>query len=287
MSVCKRINEGGGKMIWYLCGLVCCVVILILYLISPAQCNQVQKTFFENKYFAHRGLHTKDRQIPENSLTAFRCAVDKGYGIELDIQLSKDGQVVVFHDDSLQRVCGVVGAVKDHTFESLQTLPLMETDERMPLLQEVLDCVNGQVPLIIELKTGSTRLQLCEVAFRILHTYKGPYCIESFDPRIVAWFHKHAPDITRGQLTDAKETFKEQPRLQQFILSHVGANCIARPHFIAHGLGKKSWCVRLAEVLGAQPVSWTVTSEQLENDCCKPRANIIFEGYEPQRSTEV
>ena len=134
--------------------------LLVLFLIWPGRPGSEKVAPFAGRNFAHRGLHSKDCTVPENSLTAFRLAAEAGYGIELDIQLSKDGEVVVFHDDTLPRVCGVEGRVDAYTLAELREMRLCGTDERIPLLSEVFEVVAGRSPFIIELKTGPRNREL-------------------------------------------------------------------------------------------------------------------------------
>ena len=163
---------------------------------------------FRGFYYAHRGLYDNHHGIPENSLAAFRAAAEKGYGVELDVQLSSDGQVVVFHDDTLDRVCGVHGNVADFPLADLQRMKLLDTDEAMPLFTDVLAVLRqGAGPLIVELKTGPRNTELCEKTRELLRSYPGVFCIESFDPRIVLWFRKNAPEIFRGQLSQPREDY--------------------------------------------------------------------------------
>ena len=157
--------------------------------------SEDKKVIFFRKNYAHRGLHTKDRLVPENSLAAFRRAAERGYGIELDVQLSRDGKVVVFHDDTLDRVTGVVGRVDSYDWEDLRKMHLCGTDETIPLFTEVLANIKGAGPLIVELKTGHRNIELCEKTLAILRTFDQDFCIESFNPFIVSWFRKNAPDI--------------------------------------------------------------------------------------------
>ena len=226
--------------------LAVCIVLLWLFL-RPGRYGEAQKQLVYGVNHAHRGLHTKDKTVPENSLPAFRAAAEAGYGVELDIQLSRDGQVVVFHDDTLDRVCGVHGRVDEFTFEELRGMRLCGTQETIPLLTEVFEVMGGRTPMIIELKTGRRNDELCEKGLALMRAYNGPYCIESFDPRIVRWF----------------------------------TNVLARPQFIAYGPGKKPWTARLAEAMGAIRVCWTVRPEddinakEAENDA------VIFEFYHP------
>ena len=182
--------------------LAVCIVLLWLFL-RPGRYGEAQKQLVYGVNHAHRGLHTKDKTVPENSLPAFRAAAEAGYGVELDIQLSRDGQVVVFHDDTLDRVCGVHGRVDEFTFEELRGMRLCGTQETIPLLTEVFEVMGGRTPMIIELKTGRRNDELCEKGLALMRAYNGPYCIESFDPRIVRWFRKNAKDVLRGQLSDA------------------------------------------------------------------------------------
>lgn len=265
-------------VIWILA--VCLAALYLL--LCPGRFSDAQRQMITGVNHAHRGLHTKDRAIPENSLPAFRAAVEAGYGVELDIQLSKDGQVVVFHDDTLDRVCGVHGRVDAFTLAELREMRLCGTGETIPLLTEVFDVMAGKTPMIIELKTGPRNGELCKKALAQMRAYSGPYCIESFDPRIVRWFKKNAPDILRGQLADAPRAYGKRARLQGFVMGHLLSNGLARPQFIAYGPGKKPCTARLAEALGALRVCWTVRPEddiaakEAENDA------VIFEFYRPK-----
>ncbi len=190
---------------------------------------------FRTKVFAHRGLHDGRKVAPENSLAAFARAADEGWGIELDIQLSRDRQVVVFHDASLNRMCGICGRVRDYTYEELRALRLGESEERIPLFSDVLRLVDGRVPLIVELKgTGGFDPVLAEKAADLLDHYSGEYAVESFHPRYVYWFRRHRPLVRRGQLcTDFFLTNARGQRWQFFLLESQLTNFITRPDFIA------------------------------------------------------
>ena len=147
--------------------LAVCIVLLWLFL-RPGRYGEAQKQLVYGVNHAHRGLHTKDKTVPENSLPAFRAAAEAGYGVELDIQLSRDGQVVVFHDDTLDRVCGVHGRVDEFTFEELRGMRLCGTQETIPLLTEVFEVMGGRTPMIIELKTGRRNDELCEKGLALM-----------------------------------------------------------------------------------------------------------------------
>lgn len=236
----------------------------------------------KGRNYAHRGLHSKDKAIPENSISAFELAVEKGYGIELDVILSKDGKVMVFHDDTLERVCGISGNFEDYTLEELKNMTLFNTDEKIPTFQEVLKVVNGVVPIIIEIKTSKRNQELCEKLLNNVKDYTGSYCVESFNPFIVSWFRKNAPHIMRGQLTMNRKKYNNIPKWMGMIMSNALANVISRPQFIAHGIGSKSFLLRTAESLGAIKVVWTVNDNLVHKKYEEGNDTVIFEFYEPE-----
>jgi glycerophosphoryl diester phosphodiesterase len=250
-----------------------------LFLLAPGVASREKKAPFLRRNFAHRGLHSRDLTVPENSLKAFELAAAAGYGIELDVQLTRDGQVVVFHDADLERVCGVKGLLEDRTFEELQELRLLNTEEKIPLFTDVLEVVRGRGPLIVELKNGKSNKELCEKTYEILKGYKGDYCIESFNPRIVAWFRRHAKEVLRGQLAaPAKDYEGEVKPFTAFLLSHVLLNFLSRPQFIAYKIGRRPPSVRLSCLLGAMNIGWT--SHEVRNE--RGRSAVIFEFYRPR-----
>ena len=250
-----------------------------LFLIAPGKrVKEEDYAPFQNRNVAHRGLFEADQSIPENSLAAFARAVEAGYGIELDVQLTKDGKVVVFHDNDLKRICGVDEPVEALTYKQLQLLSLCGTEEKIPLFTQVLDLVNGKVPLIVELKAGGHNKLLCGKTKAILDDYQGEYCVESFDPRIMGWFKKHMPQVVRGQLSCPAESYKKgTPVIQSCVLSHLMMNFLSRPQFIAYEVGPKPWTVQLVERLGAKKVCWT-SHDPVNEDLYD---TVIFEHYRP------
>lgn len=257
--------------------------LLLVFLVAPARgCTDMRWVFY-HRNLAHRGLHTADKSVPENSLAAFRRAVDAGYGIELDLQFTKDEKIVVFHDDTLKRVCGVDGRVDAYTYDEILNFRLCGTDEIVPLFSDVLKLVNGKVPLLVEFKNGPKNNLLCERTLPMLRAYNGQFCIESFSPFIVRWFRKNAPDILRGQLSAPFEEMKgEIPDYQVFMLSHLLTNFLARPHFIAYHVNKTYFSVKLADMLGAMRFVWTVRPDNDIAGLERINESIIFELYEPK-----
>ena len=272
-SFSQKLKKGAGI------GAACAAAVGVqLFLIAPGGVTKRQKAPFYGRSFAHRGLHSEDKSVPENSLEAFRLAAAAGYGVELDVQLTKDGQVVVFHDDTLTRVCGVNARVDEKTYNELRLLRLCGTEQRIPLLTEALAVIRGKGPLIVELKNGRRNRELCEKTYAILSDYEGQVCIESFNPMIVRWFRFHARDLVRGQLaTTVKDYGDSTSKPTAFLLSRCLLNFLSRPQFIAYKIGYRPPSVRLAEHLGAMRVGWT--SHEPRNE--RGRDAVIFEFYRP------
>lgn len=259
------------------------VAVLYLLMIMPRIRKKPDMTPLEGWLYAHRGLFDNESQAPENSLAAFRKAVDAGFGMELDIQLTKDGQVVVFHDDTLNRVCGIEGKISDYTYEQLQTFRLYKSEERIPLFTQVLELVGGKAPLIVEFKgNNSINLDLCPVADAILREYKGVYCMESFNPLMVAWYRKNRPEVVRGQL--AERFFSDGPKtVLRFVLQNLLLNFNAKPDFIAYKWSDyKNISRRLCRSLyGIKAVAWTIRSGE-EMKMAKPHFDLfIFDSFIP------
>jgi len=255
--------------------------VLPVYAIAPGHLSRQKRSIFRGVNYAHRGLHSRDRRIPENSLPAFRRAAREGYGIELDVRLSKDGKVVVFHDDTLDRVCGVPARVDELTWEELRALRLYGTDERIPLFSEVLRSIHGAAALIVELKNGPRNRELCEKTKAILEEYRGNVCIESFNPLIVAWFRFHAPQLVRGQLATAFRDYHSDgvKTAAAFVLHNTLLNFLSRPQFIAYRIGRRPLPVRLCTRLGALNIGWTSHEPRSEQN----RDAVIFEFYRPRQ----
>ncbi len=226
-------------MLIYFILIVLAIMALYLIMIMPKILNRPDLKDFMGIDYAHRGLHQDKNISPENSLTAFKLAVDKNYGIELDVQLSKDGVPLVFHDDSLKRVCGIDVKVKDMDYKDLRQLNLYESNEKIPHLKEVLDLVDGRVPLIVEIKASKaleSEALYCEAIAPYLDNYKGIYCVESFNPIVVFWHKVNRPDVIRGQLA-SKSIYKNSTiknRLLNFSLRNLMFNFLSKPDFIAY-----------------------------------------------------
>lgn len=235
--------------------------------------------------YAHRGLHSAP-DAPENSMEAFRRAVDKGYGIELDVHLLADGELAIIHDSGLQRTAGADVKIEDLTVDDLRNYTLEGTDQRIPLLREVLELAAGQVPLIVELKPAGTNVELlCRTAAELLDKYEGFYCVESFDPRCVSWFKLNRPAVCRGQLSEnfnKRDDGKLTPFLR-FCMTHLLVNTLSQPDFVAYKFEDRNlWSMVLHRTFHRPNlVYWTITSEEDLQKAEKANAIAIFEGFEP------
>lgn len=233
--------------------------------------------------YAHRGLHNETR--PENSMAAFRAALENGYGIEFDLHLLKDGNLGVMHDSALLRTTGCQGTMEELTTEDLKRYHLGGTEETIPEFRQVLELFDGKVPLIIELKSEKgNAAKLTETACKMLEGYHGPYCIESFDPYCIRWLYKNRPNIIRGQLayncTGVENGF---PWLVRFITSFYLENFLTKPDFIAYDFETRKTlsnflCRRL---WGIQGVSWTLRTHEQFDEAVKEGWLPIFEKFIP------
>jgi len=239
-----------------------------------------------NYRYAHRGYHNKPT-VPENSLAAFRAAVERGWGAELDVHLMKDGNLAVIHDSSLKRTAGADVCIEDLTKEDLAKYRLEESSEQIPLLQDVLRLFEGNAPLIIELKPErGNHAALSQAVADLLQTYTGDYCIESFDPRVVRWFCKCRPEICRGQL--AENFFRSKSKLPgylKFLLTNLLMNVRCRPDFIAYKFeDRNSLSLRLCEwVWKPACVSWTIRNKEALQLAEREGRTVIFETFDPEQ----
>ena len=265
---------------WILLAIIVCFLLLYIWCLMGRKNHPDMAKFFGWNY-AHRGLH--DQEKPENSMAAFRASLEAGYGIELDVHLLKDGNLAVIHDSSLLRVTGQERRVEDLTTEQLSDYHLNATQETIPQFRQVLDLYAGKAPLIVELKTvGNNVSALCQAACKMLDSYEGLYCMESFDPRVVRWLRKNRPDIVRGQLS---ENWMPQnipyPWILKFLMTHQLSNFYTRPDFVAYKYEDRkelgTWVCR--KVLRIPGVSWTLKTREQYDTAVKEGWIPIFEGF--------
>ncbi|SFB70446.1 glycerophosphodiester phosphodiesterase family protein [Butyrivibrio sp. YAB3001] len=294
---------------------VLCLVVIILaalymILIMPRMMHRPSRESFTHVLYAHRGLHDNSSDAPENSMAAFKKAVDGGYGIECDVQLTRDGVPVIFHDFTLARVAryqegcapadavvnpdgslGVKGKVIDYTYEELMQFHLLGSSEKIPKFGDFLRLVDGKVPLIVELKIEYKDLSVCPVVDTLLGEYKGVYCIESFNPLGVLWYRRHRPEVFRGQLSD--EFHKDKPDEFSgplyFILTNLLLNILGKPDFIAfnHRYSDSLARTLCRKVYGCTSAAWTIKNEE---DLEKAKKNFdifIFDSFIPKQGSKA
>lgn len=260
-------------------------VLLALYLLSlGGRTGHKALEALRGWSYAHRGLHGNG--LPENSMAAFRAALEKGYGIELDIHLMKDGQLAVIHDSSLKRTAGADGMIEDLTAETLSSFRLEGTEETIPLFSQVLALCAGKVPLILELKTAKgNHAALTQALKAAMEDYRGAYCVESFDPRCVHALKKLWPEAIRGQLSEnfLKTNPSHMPRPIQFLMTFLLTNFLTRPDFIAYKFSdRKHLSAAISRKLwGLQGVSWTLKNQTEYDTAVKEGYLPIFEGFLP------
>ena len=259
---------------------VLCAVYLVL--IAPVKNERINA--YRSVLYAHRGLHGEG--VAENSMTAFRRAVEQGYGIELDIRLSSDGQLVVFHDDTLTRVTKIEGRVDSLTAEELGNIHLSDTEDTVPLFSDVLAMVDGRVPLLVEIKEDAGKYDVSDAAVEMLKSYTGPYIIESFNPLSLGNVAKKMPEVPRGILSQNYLLDKKYRKPLYFILGALLMNRVCKPSFVAYNhRDAGSLSLRtVRRLFNTVTFAWTVRSPEEE---AKARAagfdGIIFEGYIPEK----
>lgn len=228
---------------------------------------------------AHRGLH--DEQSPENSLSAFTKAKEAGYAIELDVHLSSDGVLMVFHDFTLERMTRFYGDIRRLASSFLRSLVLLNTQESIPTLQEVMKLVDRKVPLLIEIKNEGKVGELEGKLLKAIRDYKGRVAVQSFNPFSVAWFAKNAVDIPRGQLSGS---FKDTnfPFYKKFLYQNLLMNGVSKPHFIAYEAEYlPNLAVKVSRMMHKTILAWTVRSAKEREDVLQYADNIIFEAFLP------
>ncbi len=278
-----------------LCIVLVALAILYLLMIMPRMTGRPDRKPHLDVLYAHRGLHDNASEAPENTMAAFKKAVDAGFGIECDVQLTKDGVPVIFHDFTLQRCArcedGNVpkGKVVDYTYEELQKFHILNSGEKIPRFEDFLKLVDGRVPLIVELKIELKDLSVCPKVDSLLKDYKGIYCIESFNPLGVFWYRKNRPHVMRGQLSD--EFHKDKPEefkgILYFVLTELLLNFITKPDFIAFNCKyPDSFSLRLCRKLyGCTCAAWTIKSQQQLKEAEDKFDIYIFDSFLPESAS--
>ena len=271
---------------WIILISVCAILLLsflaFLFLIKPGK-RRAATDKFKGLAYAHRGLHGGGRA--ENSLSAFAAAADAGFAIELDVRLSSDGVLMVFHDDTLDRVTDESGRVDARSAEELSKIRLSGTDDTIPTFSEVLALVNGRVPLLVEIKEDAGKYGVTERTVEALRGYKGDFLIESFNPLALARVKKLMPEAVRGVLSETFFKEKKYRAPTYFILQNLLLNFLCKPDFVAFNHEhSKNAALRLVRRLFRVPtLAWTVRSQREERGAKSHGFDgVIFENYIPR-----
>lgn len=240
-------------------------------------------TWIKDNYIAHRGFHSLDKSIPENSLLAFKRAMDYQYSIELDVNVTKDGHVVAFHDINLKRMCKVDINLSDVTYDEIKDFTLLNTNEKIPLLSDVLQLVKGKVPLLIELKPKGNNKLLCRSFMKTMRQYDGVYAIHSFSPGIVYWFKKNYPNIIRGQITEFFRNANHMNGFNKFLMKTMFFNRFTKPDFINYGIKDlPNKYTDKAYEKGICVISYCARNNLEFNLVKKHYDNAVFEFFRPE-----
>lgn len=230
---------------------------------------------------AHRGLHDLGAGRPENSLAAFEAAAEAGYPCELDVQLTKSGELIVLHDFNLRRAAGLDRPSATLTADELGSVRLFGTEERVPTLKRVIDCVRGRIPLQVEIKRapGDSPRALAEAVLRTLGRREAEYAVSSFDPFVVHRLRAERAPYAVGQISGR---LAGQPLPWRIAGRYMIGNLLTRPDFISYELaGLPSPAVRRCRERGAAVVAWGVKSPDDETRAREHADNVIFDGYLP------
>ena len=265
---------------------ICLILALAWAILLRARRGSESMRAMRRFRYAHRGLYDKAAGIPENSLSAFSRAVAHGFGVELDVHLRRDGSLAVFHDSDIRRMTGRAGYLEDLSAEELGDYPLDGTGETIPQFCDVLALFEDTgLPIIVELKSfRDNYAALTERTMRELDKFRVVYCVESFDPRCVAWVRKHRPEVIRGQLS--QNFLKDRGKLSlpmAFATTHLLSNIMVQPDFVAYRFkDRKKWAPRLCRrIYGAQRVYWTIRSKEELSIAESDGAIAIFEHFLP------
>ena len=223
-----------------------------------------------NKPVAHRGLH--NGTYPENSMAAFKNAIERGYPIEMDVQMSLDKKLVVFHDDNLSRMTGYNADIRETDYETIKSLHLSDSDEMIPDFSDFLALVGGKVPLLIEVKQQKQK-GIEQKILDELKGYKGEFVVQSFDPNIVLNFKKLAPEIIRGQLACGYK--QDLGFIKEFVLKHTPLNFLTKPDFVNYDIG--SLPTKKSRYSGLPLICWTVRTEEQKKKAEDLGINFVFE----------
>ncbi len=243
----------------------------------------IMKQWLTSQYIAHRGLFD-NKTIPENTLASAKNAVDNGFGMELDVQMTTDGVLCVFHDDTLDRMTNTTGTVEEMSWDEVKDIKLLDTEHTIPTMQQWLDTVDGKSPMVIEIKTHKNIGVLETKLVEMLSHYNGDFVLESFNPFIVRWLRVHYPHLVTGQLS---ELYTDAPKLGKFtkwLLRNLKFLRYSKAQFVAYDVTATAQLKKFQRIRKRIPIIvWTVKSQAQHDENRHLYDNMIFDSFVPTR----
>lgn len=246
--------------------------------------NIQEDSWIINRPIAHRGLHDLELGIPENSMEAFERAVAQGYPVELDVQKTVDSQLFILHDYNTERACGIDMETSKLHSDMLKDFKLFGTDQSIPLFTDVLEMIDGRVPILIEIKSEKAYAGELEYLLNdILKSYTGEFAVESFDPLSIRYMRKKNPDYIIGQLSYSYEEKDNIPMPIRSLLRKCRLNFLSKPDFIAYDINELPQEFLCTKRKGSDTalLGWTVGTEEDIAKAQKECDNFIFENVKP------
>lgn len=241
------------------------------------------KSWLTTQYIAHRGLFDNNT-IPENSLAAAQNAVDNSFGMELDVQMTTDGVLCVFHDDTLDRMTNVSGTVEQMTWNQIKDIKLLDTNYTIPTMQQWLDTVAGKSPMVIEIKSHKNIGVLETKLVDMLSNYNGEFVLESFNPFIVRWLRVHHPHLVTGQLSELYQEVHGLSKISRWLLRNLKFLHYSKAQFVAYDVTATTKLKKLQHIRKKIPlIVWTVKSQTQHDNNRHLYDNMIFDSFVPTR----
>ena len=243
-----------------------------------------EKSFLKDFLFAHRGFHDKELKTPENTLKAYKRALENNFAIELDVRVSKDLKFVCFHDESLLRMANVDNCVNSLNFKQLNETYLNNTKETIPSLEDALSLINGSIPLLIEIKPHKNYKETLPIFTELMDKYNGKFAVFSFDYRIVKWFKKNKPNYIRGQITSYFHENPKMPKIMKYLMKIMFFNKFTKPDFISYNiLNVPNKYISKAKRKDILLLGYTVFNKDQFDESLKHLDNVVFEGFNPNK----
>ena len=254
--------------------------------VKPRIWNKPDLSEIQRYDFAHRGFHDPEKKIPENSMAAFSAAIEHGYGIKMDVRITRDGVPVVFADARLDRLTGTNGTIENSTLEDLKTLCLCGTEEKIPTLAEALELIDGQVPVIVELQVADGNHDvLSDLTCEVLDAYEGVFAVESLDFRVLRWYKKQRNEYIRGQKADYahRSGYRILDMILDFLTASLLLNFLTAPDYIATNIDyRRSPSLFICRFLYRIPrMDWLITTLEDYEMVRTDGSIVVFDEIEP------